>query len=412
MSGSKPFKIVVVGGGIAGLAAAIGLRGPNRQIVVLERSAEHREIGAAISLQPNASKIVEKWGISSILEKKGATVDRGFRIYSPDGILRTTVPFSKDMFGADRMLYHRVDLLEGLKEAATSLDVPGLPVEIQLSSYAVSCACETGTVTLKDGSTVQGDLVVAADGIHSLLRQDVIGHDQQPVPTRLSAYRIIMPSELIEDIPETVKIINPQDPWTTMIFGHDRRIIMGPCRDGQMFSLVCLVPDEKMNEVSATDSWTSSGSKEHLLESFSDFPIWIKDKLKAAPSLGLWQLRDIDPLKTWHKGRCILIGDAAHAMLPLQGQGASQSMEDAEALQAMFSDVDGCPSKEEIENRLQEVFECRYERVSLIQKFSRQQAKPASNVEGNRITMDATEFMEYNCRYEGAKAWQAQQCGK
>ncbi|KAF8860912.1 FAD/NAD(P)-binding domain-containing protein [Acephala macrosclerotiorum] len=326
MTGLNTFKIIIVGGGIAGLAAAIGLRGPN----------QHREIGAAISLQPNTSKIVEKWGISSILEKKGATIDRGFRIYSPNGILRTTVLFAKEMFGANRMLYHRVDLLEGLKDAATSPHFPGPPVEIRLSNHAISCDCKLGVVAVKDGSTVEGDLVVAADGIHSALRKDIIGQDQQPVPTGLSAYRIMMSSEFIEDIPEA-----------------------------------------------------------------------IKDLLKAAPSLRLWQLRDIDQLKTWDKGRCNWRCSTCY--VAASRLGVSQSIEDAEALQTIFSNVEGCPSKEEIERRLQEVFECRYERASLIQRFTRQQAKHASNIEGNRITMDATEFMEYNCRYEGARAWQAQQ---
>jgi salicylate hydroxylase len=103
-----------------------------------------------------------------------------------------------------------------------------------------------------------------------------------------------MPTEKIEGVPNASKIMNPQDPWTTMIFGHDRRIIMGPCRNGRVFSVVCLVPDEFMNETSSNSPWTSSGSKEKLLERFCDFPAWIKEILKAAPSLGLWQLHDIN----------------------------------------------------------------------------------------------------------------------
>jgi salicylate hydroxylase len=113
---------------------------------VLERSSEHKEIGAAIPLQPNASKIIRKWGVSLLLQQRGAIVDRGFRMYSPDGALQKVVPFHKDMFGADRILYYRVDLLEGLKEAATSRNFRGSPVELRLSSNAVRCDCAAGIV--------------------------------------------------------------------------------------------------------------------------------------------------------------------------------------------------------------------------------------------------------------------------
>jgi salicylate hydroxylase len=96
-------------------------------------------------------------------------------------------------------------------------------------------------------------------------------------------------------------------------------------------------------------------------------------------------------------------------MLTLQGQGASPSIEDAEALEALFSDVGGCPTQEVSNANLKKFSNVDMRGPVLSKKFSRQQAKRASNVEGTRITMDATEFMEYNCRYEGAKDWQEKQ---
>jgi salicylate hydroxylase len=93
-------------------------------------------------------------------------------------------------------------------------------------------------------------------------------------------------------------------------------------------------------------------------------------------------------------------------MLPTQGQGGSQAVEDAEALGAFFADIDGEPSDEEVASRLKKVFEARYERASLIQKFSRDAAKPATDVGSKEIKMRPDEFMDYNCMYRGAVEWQ------
>ncbi|RHZ64278.1 uncharacterized protein CDV56_105872 [Aspergillus thermomutatus] len=116
-----------------------------------------------------------------------------------------------------------------------------------------------------------------------------------------------------------------------------------------------------------------------------------------------------DPLTTWHRGRAIIIGDAAHAMLPTQGQGASQAIEDAEALGAFFEGMSEPPSSEEIAKILEEIFQCRHSRVSLIQGYSRQAAKPAT-VQGEKtVTMKPDEFMDFNCMYRGAKLWRQNQ---
>lgn len=403
---SPQFRIVIVGGGLAGLVAAVALRAANRKIIILEKSHEHKEIGAAISLQPNATKILEKWGLGELLLRRGGVPDKGFRIYSTDGELRTEIPFSREKFGADRMLYHRADLLDALKEAATSPDGAGPPVEIRLASKVIECDCDAGIVQLSGGTSVTTDLIIGADGIHSKMRQFVTGIAATAVQTGISAYRILMPSLALAGVPEVIKILDPSEAWTTMIMGYDRRVIMGPCRQGTLFSIVCLVPDEFMNEKSTIDSWTSEGSLDKLLETFSSFPEWVKDIFRASSSLGLWQLRDLDPLETWINGRAILIGDAGHAMLPTQGQGASQSIEDAEALQVMFADLkEGVPSKKCIMGRLAKTMACRLERVSLIQKFSRMQARPATSADGKALTMNTLEFESYNCSYEGAADW-------
>lgn len=376
-----------------------------------------RETGALISLQPNASKIVTKWGLDPILQRVAEPqADKAFRMFNTEGMLVREIPLNTSTFGADRMLYHRQDLHAALREAATTTegDWEGKPgVVIKTAAEVMDCDTAEGTVSLKGGETLKADIIIGADGIKSAIRNAVVGEERTAQPTGLSAYRMLIPAAKLpnEQIPEG--ILKMEDPAaTTMIVGKDKRVIMGPGRSGKLLGIVALVPDET-TEDPADESWTRPGSKPELLAAFADFPSWLRAIFEQAEhdEIGLWQLRDIDPLPSWTKGRVILIGDAAHAMLPTQGQGASQAIEDAEALQAFLSGLDAGPvSKEQVEEALGKVFKARYERASLIQAYSREQARPGTA--GREVTLDPAEFMRFNCEYQGAVDWLDKQARK
>ncbi|KAJ5810715.1 uncharacterized protein N7503_002933 [Penicillium pulvis] len=298
-----------------------------------------------------------------------------------------------------------------LKSAVTSPSsgLVGGSVEIRSASRVIKCDEHQGTVTLEDGNVFQGDLVIRADGIRSIVRKHLL-QDSRPMPTGLSAYRLMIPTNALEKYePEFCSKINHWDPFTSMIVAHDCRLIMGPGRQGEVYGVVALVADEQMKEdPNSNQFWVSEGNLDKMLETFSEHPTWVTNIFKHSANFGPWQLHDLDPLKKWHPGRIILIGDAAHAMLPTQGQGASQAIEDAEALGAFFENVSEPPSTKALIKILEEIFQAQYSRASRIQAFSRQAAKPAA-IEGDKtVTMSPAEFMDFNCMYRGAKAWKNQ----
>jgi len=162
-----PFHIIIVGGGIAGFAAAIALRGSNRHITILEQSSLNKEIGALISFQPNASRILQStWGLD--LHDARPLVDEGFRIYNTEGRLVNSVPLlTKTEYGGDRLLFHRKDIHDFFKRTLTSQssDLVGGSVEIRTASRVINCDEHQGTVTLENGHIIQGDFIIGADGM-------------------------------------------------------------------------------------------------------------------------------------------------------------------------------------------------------------------------------------------------------
>jgi salicylate hydroxylase len=160
MSSSTPFRIIICGGGIAGMSAAIALRAPDREITILERSALASEIGATISLQPNASRILQNvWKVDSMAEARGM-VDHGFRIFNTDGHMVNSIPLlDKIEYGGQRVMYHRQDLHSCLIRAATSKDREGNPVTIRTKAKVVACDYINGSVSLDNGEQLSADLM-------------------------------------------------------------------------------------------------------------------------------------------------------------------------------------------------------------------------------------------------------------
>jgi 2-polyprenyl-6-methoxyphenol hydroxylase-like FAD-dependent oxidoreductase len=262
---------------------------------------------------------------------------------------------------------HRVDLHEALKKFATSPDGKGTPVSIHLRHRVVGCNPSEPSITLEGGEEVKGDLVIGADGVHSVLRAHITGDDIPVKSIGMSCFRALIPTSKIQSNPRTAHLVERKGDMTAR-YGANRSMITYPCRANTFLNIGGFIPNDENN--SASEDWNNSSSMKQLLQSFATFGDDVKEMLSMAPQDGIkiWPLLDRPALKTWCRGNAALLGDAAHPFLPFRGQGAAQAMEDAAAIAALLPLG---TKKEGIEKRLEVYMQSRYERASHIQELTR-----------------------------------------
>jgi salicylate hydroxylase len=244
---------------------------------------------------------------------------------------------------------HRADLIEILAGA--------LPDDVVHTGHrATGFAQEDGRarVSFANGAVAEGDLVIAADGIHSELRQFVVP-PSQPVFSGSIAYRGLIPHERVPDWPTNA--------WL-MWLGKGKHFLAFPVRAGQLINYVGFVPaDTAMKE-----SWSAPGDPDVLRQEFAGWDPRIELLLRQVRETLRWGLYDREPLPTWTKGTLTLLGDAAHPMLPHLGQGANQAIEDGMALARILSRT----TREELPAALLAYERLRRERVAFVQRGARQ----------------------------------------
>ncbi|KAF6806368.1 hypothetical protein CSOJ01_08863 [Colletotrichum sojae] len=346
----KKLRIVIIGGGIAGLAAAAVLR-QRHDVVVYEReAADAPERGAGIGLGPNGSKMLRKAFREFRPERVKATRCSGTRTWDREGNLLREITGVTEPFGGEWLLVHRKDLRDELLRFATveggkdGKEVDGGKPARVVWGMGVRGIDVEGKVVLDSGQEVWGDVVIGADGIHSVVRRAVLGPDEPPLtPAGVSLYRFMYPLDKAREVlggtlPEAI------DPRTggflNMMDADDelhRNVIFYPCRDFSELNVVARVPDSS-DDTSKT-SWTANGSREEMATRFADFAPWVLALMKTAEGVGMYRVLDAEPAHTYVKGRAVLIGDAAHPMTPFQGQGATQAVEDAEGLRLLLHDA-------------------------------------------------------------------------
>lgn len=303
-------QVLVVGGGIGGLAAAIALRQRGAQVTVLERSPAITEVGAGIQVSPNGLRVLEALGLDTQfagIALPGQAVSlRDYR--QGREVLRldlTRLP-QDHSYG----FVHRADVIALLEEAARAL-------EVRIELNAPVSGEEGGALVVADGSTREADLIVGADGLHSVLRPLLYGQ-AAPFFTGQVAWRAVVENTF--DHP----------PEARVHMGPGRHVVSYPLRGGSVLNLVAVQERKGWAE----EGWHHLDDPANLRAAFADFGGPLAEQLAQVRAPGLWGLFRHPVARVWHNGQMALLGDAAHPTLPFLAQGANMALEDAWALAA------------------------------------------------------------------------------
>ncbi|KAL9094467.1 MAG: hypothetical protein Q9165_003317 [Trypethelium subeluteriae] len=329
----EKLEVFVIGTGIGGLAAAVGLSTKGHEVTVYERDSEVSEIGAGIQVTPNFTRILRRWGLGKRLHERGVnTLSSRLRRWEDGKVLSEYAlnanGYMEKTYGDPYYHIHRADLQAILLEKAKELGVT-----CKTSTHIVDYVHQGGKerVIFADGTSSTADLVVAADGNRSILAKHVLGHDVPSAAVGDSAYRGLIPREQMQDpLLQDLDLEYNQDVW----LGPHSHTVTYYVRSGEMFNFIVALPDEPGEE-----SWKAPGDINKLRKHFESWDPRIRAIASKINQSYIWKLRDRPALERWvhPHGNLVLLGDAAHPMLPYVAQGASSAVEDAAVLAECLS---------------------------------------------------------------------------
>ncbi|KAM0472430.1 hypothetical protein ACHAP7_008583 [Fusarium lateritium] len=379
--------IGIVGAGIAGLSAAAALARLGHRVDIYERSHFSNEIGAAVNIGPNAGPVMKALGFditrAKLLEAQegkqfdAITMETKYHGYYNEFTSR---------FGAPWYFSHRVDLHNELRRLAVEPSEKFRGSNLHLGKTVQSVDCEANIIIFQDGTREHKDVIIAADGIHSVIAPCVLGSDIPAASVNECAYRFLIPAAKLLENPATAALFREDKTTFHVASTADRRLVWYPYvdRSGQIQNFVGLHPAKAGRETE--EDWHAQGNKNDLIDTFSDFHPSLVEICKSAEELKLWKLQYHAPIDRWTKQGVILIGDAAHPMLPHQGQGANQAIEDAGALGILLSNIS---DRKDIARRLELVQTLRRKRSSAMQVFSN-----AGQDQSHRIENEVRSFID------------------
>jgi salicylate hydroxylase/6-hydroxynicotinate 3-monooxygenase len=321
----KP-HIAIVGAGLGGLTVAATLRNAGFDVRVFEQAGRFARVGAGIQMMPNSMKVLRRIGIEDRVRHVAfQPYSHLNRVWDTGEILRE-LPMPEDLFGAPYLCMHRGDLHEALQGA-----LPPEIIELKKELVGLDESPAGVTLSFRDGTTAAADLAIGADGVHSIVRDIIIGPDE-PVHKGRIAYRSIFPSALMGGY----DVGRSRTKW----WGIDRHIVIYYTKpDRSEIYLITSVPEPA--EWLTRESWSTTGDVRELRKAYEGFHPDVRSTVEACPNCHKWAILEREPLPAWSSGRVVLLGDACHPMTPYMAQGAATAMEDAAVLTRCLEAVDG-----------------------------------------------------------------------
>ena len=310
-------RIAVIGAGIGGLSLAIALRQHGIRVDIYEQTTELREVGAAVALSANGTRFFDQCGLSAQLGSHWFEVSALIYRDGRTGRLigrHDAGPAYRQRFGAPYVGIHRAEL-QAILSAAVGMDC----IHLRKRLVDIDDSGAHAALRFDDGSTIEADLVVGADGARSVVRRWMIGYDDA-LYSGCSGFRGVVPMDALPSLPDPTALQFWMGPG-----GHLLHYPMG--NDHINFLLV-----ERHPTPWPRREWVMPATEGEQLRHFADWHPAIVEMITAKPVSDRWGLFHRPPLGRWTKGRVTLLGDAAHQLAPHHGQGANQSIEDAVVL--------------------------------------------------------------------------------
>jgi 6-hydroxynicotinate 3-monooxygenase len=319
-------SVAIIGAGMGGMATAAALQRAGIEANVYEQAGKFARLGAGIQIGCNAMKVMRSFGLEKFMREQ-CFYPRSWNNREYDtGEIRFDMIFgeqAEQKYGAPYLLGHRGDLHAALTSAVE-------PSSIHLDHRLVGIeqrADKGVSLTFANGAKVEADAVVAADGVHSFVKQQLFGKDEPNFTGRI-AYRTVFPAALLNGYQ-----IDDCTKW----WGPDRHIVIYYVKPDR--SEVYFVTSQPASGFTV-ESWSAMGDVNEVRQEFSAFHPQVRHVLASCPSVHKWALVDRDPQSRWSEGNITLLGDACHPMTPYMAQGAAMAIEDAVVLSRCLKGVD------------------------------------------------------------------------
>ena len=325
--------VLIAGGGIGGLAAGLACSRAGCHVRLYERADAYTEVGAGIQMGPNVMRVLQGWELDAALRQVAAFPERLQVRHALSGVELGVLPLGQTMverYGAPYATIHRADLQLLLLQALQQREAVWLHTGKTVHRYVET----NGAIglSLSDGLDVEGDALIAADGLWSRLRQQLLADGPPRVAGHL-AYRAMVPQA---SLPAAVR-----SQQVTAWLGPRLHVVAYPVRGGEWLNVVAIVHGHVQGGL---EDWDHGANASDLQAALAHTSTELRDLIAAVPAWRLWVLCDRPPVRSAEqmaRGYVALLGDAAHPMRPYLAQGAGMAIEDAAELGRQVGLVDG-----------------------------------------------------------------------